>query len=66
MDVMTLAARLTLNTSEFNTGLTQSEKKMNKMSSGTVTLGNLTAQAVTAAARATKKLATDTVEGHVG
>ena len=62
MDVMTLAARLTLNTSEFNTGLTQSEKKMSKMSSGTITLGNLTTQAVNAAARATKKLVTDTVE----
>lgn len=62
MDVMTLAARLTLNTSEFNTGLTQSEKKMNKMSSGTITLGNLTTQAINMAGRATKKLVKDTVD----
>ena len=62
MDVMTLAARLTLNTSEFNSGLTQSERKMNKMSSGTIALGNLTTQAINAAGRATKKLVKDTVD----
>lgn len=61
MDVMTLAAKLTLNTSEFNSGLETSEKKMSGMASGAVTLGNLTTQAINAAGRAVKGFAEDTV-----
>lgn len=52
MDVMTLAAKLTLNTSEFNADLSSSEKKMKQMSSGGVAWGTLLARGVEMAARA--------------
>ena len=53
MDVMTLAAKLTLNTSEFDANLSSSEKEMKGMTSGGVAWGNIISQAVTKAARAT-------------
>lgn len=73
MDVMTLAAKLTLNTSEFNSNLSASEKKMKKMSSEgeeegkktstrTVAIGNLVSQAVTKAAKATVSFGKDVIQ----
>ena len=47
MDVMTLAAKLTLNTSEFDANLSSSEKEMKGMTSGGVAWGNIISQAVT-------------------
>ena len=52
MDVMTLAAKLTLNTSEFNSSLDTSEKKMKGMTTGGIAWGNVISNAITAAARA--------------
>lgn len=62
MDVMTLAAKLTLNTSEFNADLSSSEKKMKGLTTGGVALGNIVSNAVTAAGRALKSFAEDTVK----
>lgn len=62
MDVMTLAAKLTLNTSEFNADLSSSEKKMKGLTSGGVAWGNIVSNAVTAAGRALKSFAEDTVK----
>lgn len=62
MDVMTLAAKLTLNTSEFNTNLSNSEKQMKGMSTGGVALGNVVANAVETAAKATVEFGKDIVQ----
>lgn len=62
MDVMTLAAKLTLNTSEFNSNLTSSEKKMQSMSSGGVAWGNIISQAIMKAAKATLGFGKDVVQ----
>lgn len=62
MDVMTLAAKLTLNTSEFNSDLTSSEKKMQSMSSGGVAWGNIISQAIMKAAKATLGFGKDIVQ----
>ena len=62
MDVMTLAAKLTLNTSEFNADLSSSEKKMKGLTTGGVAWGNIISNAVTAAGRALKSFAEDTVK----
>jgi len=52
MDVMTLAAKLTLNTSEFDSGLNKSEKDMKGLSSGGVAWGNLISRTVEKAGKA--------------
>ena len=62
MDVMTLAAKLTLNTSEFDSNLTSSEKKMQGMSSGGVAWGNIISHVVTKAAKATVDFGKDIIE----
>lgn len=62
MDVMTLAAKLTLNTSEFDSNLTSSEKKMQGMTSGGVAWGNILSQVVTKAAKATVGFGKDVIE----
>ena len=62
MDVMTLAAKLTLNTSEFNTGLTQSENKFRGLTSGGVALGNLMSRAAEKAGRAVVAFGKQTVQ----
>lgn len=62
MDVMTLAAKLTLNTSEFTTDLKDSEKKMKGISTGQIAWGNVISNVFTAAGRALKGFATDTVK----
>lgn len=62
MDVMTLAAKLTLNTSEFDSNLTSSEKKMQGMSSGGVAWGNIISQVITKAAKATVNFGKDVVQ----
>lgn len=62
MDVMTLAAKLTLNTSEFDSNLTSSEKKMQGMTSGGVAWGNIMSQVVTKAAKATVDFGKDVIE----
>lgn len=62
MDVMTLAAKLTLNTSEFDASLSSSEKEMKGMTSGGVAWGNIISQAVTKAAKATVGFGKDIVQ----
>lgn len=62
MDVMTLAAKLTLNTAEFDANLSSSEKQMKGMTSGGVAWGNIISQAVTKAARATLGFGKDIVQ----
>ena len=62
MDVMTLAAKLTLNTAEFDSNLTSSEKKMKGMTSGGVAWGNIISDVVKKAANTAKTLATDFVQ----
>lgn len=62
MDVMTLAAKLTLNTSEFDSNLSSSEKKMQGMTSGGVACGNIMSQVVTKAAKATVDFGKDVIE----
>ena len=59
---MTLAAKLTLNTSEFTTDLKDSEKKMKGISTGQIAWGNVISNVFTAAGRALKGFATDTVK----
>ena len=62
MDVMTLAAKLTLNTSEFDSGLNQSEKSMEGLSSGGVAWGNLISRAVEKAGQAMMNFGKKTVQ----
>ena len=62
MDVMTLAAKLTLNTSEFDANLSSSEKEMKGMTSGGVAWGNIISQAVTKAAKATINFGKDVIK----
>lgn len=62
MDVMTLAAKLTLNTSEFDSNLTSSEKTMKGLTASGVALGHVVAGAVTAAAKATADFGKDIVQ----
>lgn len=59
MDVFTLSAKLILNTSDFNTSLQNSEKKM---STWGVTLGNLASQAITKGVRAITNFGKSTIE----
>lgn len=59
---MTLAAKLTLNTSEFTTNLKDSEKKMKGISTGQIAWGNVISNVFTAAGRALKGFAEDTVK----
>lgn len=59
MDVFTLSAKLILNTSDFNTSLQNSEKKM---SAWGVTLGTLASQAITKGVRAITDFGKSTVE----
>ena len=62
MDVMTLAAKLTLNTSEFDSGLSGSEKKMKGLSSGGVAWGNLVSRVVEKAGKAMYEFGKKTVQ----
>lgn len=62
MDVMTLAAKLTLNTSEFDTGLDQSEKKMKGLTSGGVAWGNIVSNVVQQAGRALTDFGKKTIQ----
>ena len=62
MDVMTLAAKLTLNTSEYDSSLSSSEKKMKQMSWGGIAWGNVISQAVTKAAKATVSFGKDVIQ----
>ena len=62
MDVMTLAAKLTLNTSEFNSGLNQSEKELKGLTSGGVAWGNLVARTVEKAGKAVVDFGKKTVK----
>ena len=52
MDIMTLAAKLTLNTSEFEAGLNSSEKEMKGLTSGGVAWGNIISNVVQKAGKA--------------
>lgn len=62
MDVMTLAAKLTLNTSEFDSNLSSSEKQMQGMTSGGVAWGNIMSRVVTKAAKATVDFGKDVIK----
>lgn len=62
MDVMTLAATLTLNTNEFNTNLDASERKMKLLAPGGVALGNIISNGVQKAAKATVQLGKDVIQ----
>lgn len=62
MDVMTLAAKLTLNTSEFDSGLQNSEKEMKGLSSGGVAWGNLVSRMVEKAGKAMFNFGKQTVQ----
>lgn len=62
MDVMTLAATLTLNTTEFNTNLKNSEKRMKSLAPGGVALGNVIARGVEKAAKATVQMGKDVIQ----
>ena len=62
MDVMTLAAKLTLNTSEFDASLSSSEKEMKCMTSGSVAWGNIVSRVVTKAAKATVGFGKDIIQ----
>lgn len=62
MDVMTLAAKLTLNTSEFEAGLNSSEKEMKGLTSGGVAWGNLISNVVQKAGKAMLNFGKQTVQ----
>lgn len=62
MDVMTLAAKLTLNTSEFDSGLKGSEKEMQGLTSGGVAWGNLMSRVVEKAGKALFNFGKQTVQ----
>ena len=62
MDVMTLAAKLTLNTSEFDTNLTQSEKTMQGLTTKGVALGNIASRVIEKAGKAILGFGKQTVQ----
>lgn len=66
MDVMTLAAKLTLNTSEFDSNLDKSEKSMQGVSLKTVAIGNLTSRIISLSAKAVKDFAKDAIDVSMG
>ena len=62
MDIMTLAAKLTLNTSEFEAGLNSSEKEMKGLTSGGVAWGNIISNVVQKAGKAMLNFGKQTVQ----
>lgn len=62
MDVMTLAAKLTLNTSEFDAGLNNSEGKMKGLTAGGVAWGNIISNMAQKAGRAMLNFGKQTVQ----
>jgi len=62
MDAMTLVAKLTLNTSEYDSNLTSSEKKMKGLSTGGIAFGNIISNVVTKASKALFDFGKSTVQ----
>lgn len=62
MDIMTLAAKLTLNTSEFEAGLNNSEKEMKGLTTGGVAWGNVISNVVQKAGRAMLNFGKQTIQ----